>query len=281
MKGGRIETNMNIPVIGLGTWKITDREQLVRVIRDAYESGYRLFDTAAAYGNEIALGRAFRENGIPRREIWLQDKLWNTCYGYEKAQEACKRSLKKLKTDYLDVYLVHWPASPKVYADWQEINAETWRGMERLYQDGYARAIGVCNFKKHHLEMLCRTAVIFPFINQVECHPGLRDLAAEEYCREKGIALQASSPLGNGTLLTNPELKELAEKKGITAAQLCLCWGLQHGYAVIPKTVNRERMEENIASAKGALSEEEMQVIDRMPYCGGLGIDADEVVSFE
>ncbi len=280
MKTYVLSNNNSIPGIGLGTWQITDRDLLKSIIRDAYDAGYRLIDTAAAYSNEIALSKAISENGLPREELFLSDKVWNTSRGYEAVQEACKKSLKKLKTDYLDLYLIHWPASPKLYPNWAEINADTWRGMERLYKDGFVRAIGVCNFKKHHLEELLKEAEVKPFINQVEMHPGLNQTELLDYCYDKDIVVEASSPLGNGQILANPVLNEIAAEKKKTTAQICLRWGLQKGVIVIPKSSNPERIKQNIEVFDFELTEEELEKIDSIPYCGGIGIDSDEVVEF-
>lgn len=277
MKTVQLRNDVQLPMIGAGTWKITDREQMKDVVRTAYQCGYRLFDSAAAYYNEMVLGKAFAELQLPRDKIIMQDKLWNTCYGYENAQTACKRSLKKLKMEYLDVYLVHWPASSRQYDNWEEINAETWRGMEQLYKDGLVRAIGVCNFKINHLEALAKTASILPFINQIECHPGMPGNEIAEYCIQRKIQIQASSPLGNGQILNNEVILKIAKDSGISAAQLCLKWGIEHGYIVLPKTVNHERLRENINLDNISLNAEIMYILDNMPFCGGLAIDSEEV----
>lgn len=281
MEKVQLKNNLAIPSIGLGTWKITDKQQMLMTIESAFINGYRLFDTAAAYMNEMALGKALKELQIPREELIIQDKLWNTCYGYEEAQEACKRSLRKLKTDYLDVYLIHWPATAKQYDNWQEINAETWRGLETLYKEGYIRALGVCNFKPYHLSELCKMSEIVPHINQIEFHPGMLQTETVTYCKENEIQIEASSPLGNGQILKHNTLCQMAEEKGVTVAKLCLKWGLQHGTVVIPKTTRIERLIENIQLGDFELSDDEMSIIDQIPYCGGLGIDADEVISFD
>lgn len=239
-----------------------------------------MFDTAAAYGNEIALGKGVLESGIARTELFISDKVWNTSRGYEAVQNACRKSLKKLKTDYLDSYLIHWPASMKLYSNWEEINADTWRGMEALYKDGLVRAIGVCNFKKHHLAMLEKTAEVLPFMNQIELHPGMCQEEAAIYCKEKKIQVEASSPLGNGQILCNDVLVEIAHLKGKSAAQVCLRWEIQKGLVVIPKTSNPDRLAENMDVYNFKLSAEEMERIDHITYCGGIGIDSDEVVEF-
>ena len=195
-------------------------------------------------------------------------------------QEACRKSLKKLKTEYLDLYLIHWPASMKLYPDWAEINADTWRGMEQLYKDGLVRAIGVCNFKEHHLTELEKTAEIMPMVNQVELHPGLNQSEILSYCKTRNIQVEASSPLGNGQILSNEKLVEIANRKGKTPAQICLRWELQKGIVAIPKTTAKDRLVQNIEVFNFTLNEDEMEVMDAIPYCGGIGIDPDEVVDF-
>lgn len=276
-----LRNGLRVPTVGLGTWKITDKQEMYSTIKSAYEYGYRLFDTAAAYRNEMIFGKALQELGLLREELFIQDKLWRTCYGYEESQEACKRSLRKLKLDYLDAYLVHWPASTGEYDNWNEINAETWRGMEKLYKGGYVKTIGVCNFKPHHLVELLKTAEIMPLVNQIEFHPGMMQSETASFCKEKGIQIEASSPLGNGQILSNIVLCKIAEKKRISVARLCLKWALNHGAVVIPKTVKAARLQENIELFDFALTVEEMEIIDKLSFCGGLGIDSDEVTSFE
>ena len=275
-----LRNNIKIPCAGLGTWQITNAELMQELIARAYAEGYRLIDTAAAYSNEIALVKAIAAAGIRREELFLSDKVWNTSRGYDAVQEACKRSLKKLKTDYLDLYMVHWPASKKLYPDWAEINADTWRGMEQLYKDGYVKAIGVCNFKEHHLEELKKTAQIMPFIDQFEMHPGYGQKSLLEYCSECDILAQASSPLGNGQILNHPVIAQLAGQKGKSPAQICLRWEIQKGVIVIPKTSDPERLAGNIDIFDFSLDEKEMLELDSIPYCGGLGIDPDEVTEF-
>ena len=276
----KLINGVELPQIGLGTWQITDRSQMVEVVSNAYDVGYRLFDTAAAYSNEIALSKAITEKGIAREAYILSDKVWNTSRGYRAVQEACHKSLKKLKTDYFDLYLIHWPASMKLYPDWEEINEDTWRGMEQLYKDGLAKAIGVCNFKIHHLESLKKTAEIMPMVDQVELHPGLNQNELLEYCKVNDIVVEASSPLGNGQILNNENLQMIAENKKKTVAQVCLRWGLQKGSILIPKTTNVGRMQENFDIFNFSLDKKEMDAIGKISYCGGIGIDSDEVEEF-
>ena len=269
-----------IPCLGVGTWKITDRDLMSEIIATAFEEGYRLIDTAAAYSNEIAIAKAIAANDISRSEMVISDKVWNTSRGYEAVQDTCRKSLKKLKTDYFDIYLIHWPASMKLYPNWEEINAETWRGMERLYKDGLVKNIGVCNFMVHHLEALKRTAEIMPLIEQIEMHPGLLPMDEIAYCRKEGIAIEASSPLGNGQILSNEMLREIAVSKMVSVAQLCLRWLFQKGVISIPKTVSSERIRLNRHIFDFELTDDEMIKIDLIPYCGGIGINPDEVEEF-
>lgn len=275
-----LSNGFQIPNIGIGTWQITDKEQISEIIKNARELGYRLIDTAAAYSNEISISKAISKLDLNRQDIIISDKVWNTSRGYQTVQDACKKSLKKLKTDYIDIYLVHWPASMKLYSDWADINADTWRGMEQLYKDGFVRAIGVCNFKIHHLQALKKTADIMPMINQIEYHPGLDQKDILHYCNENDIKVEASSPLGNGEILNNNILKEIAEKKRKTVAQISIRWEIQKGLIVIPKTCNIGRLAENMDVFDFELSKEEMSEIDNIPYCGGIGIDSDEVIEF-
>lgn len=276
----KLRNGIEIPAIGLGTWQITDRTLMKTIIQKAYETGFRLIDTASAYTNEIAISKAVKENEIPRNELILSDKVWNTSRGFEAVITACKKSLKKLKTEYFDIYLIHWPASKKLYPNWEEINADTWRGMEELYRQGLAKSIGVCNFKEHHLEALKKTAEIMPFINQIEFHPGMNQESLLNYCKTNSIQIEASSPLGNGQVLKNQELQKIASLKSRTTAQLCLRWLFQKGIVSIPKTSNPDRLQQNISIFDFELNETEMKTIDNIPYCGGIGIDPDEVTQF-
>lgn len=271
-----MSNGVEMPRIGLGTWQINNREVLMELIGEAYSLGYTMIDTAAAYGNERWVGRAAAALPAGREGIFLSDKVWNTCRGYEKVREACRASLKKLKTDHLDLYLVHWPASRKHCPDWKELNADTWRGMESLYREGLVRAIGVCNFTVPYLEELEKTAAVLPMVDQIEFHPGMLQRETTEYCIGKGICLEAASPLGNGRILGNGILGDIARRKGKSPAQVCLRYAVEKGFAVIPKTVDPRRLAENRDIFDFALTEAEREALDGIPYCGGVGIDPDE-----
>ena len=266
--------------MGVGTWKLNDVAAVREVLKAAASQGHFLIDTAAAYGNEIAIAKAVRELEIPREQIFIQDKLWNTNRGYQEAQEACKKSLRKLKMDYLDAYLIHWPASPELYGNWEEMNGETWRGKQRIKKEGLARIIGVCNFKQRHLERLKQEGGEMPEINQTEFHPGYHSEGLLYYCQENGILVEAGSPLGNGQILGSPILLEVARRHGKSPAQICLRWAVERGLVVIPKTSKAERVTMNRDIFGFSLTEEERERIDGMGYCGGIGIDADEVTEF-
>lgn len=277
----KLLNGIQIPQIGIGTWQITDKEIIDSIIKESYQLGYQLIDTAAAYSNEIAIGRALVNNSIKREEVFLTDKVWNSYRSYNGVQEACKKSLKKLKTDFFDSYLIHWPASMKLYPEtWKDINAEVWGGLEAIYKQGLARSIGVCNFKIHHLEALMKTALIKPMINQIEFHPGINQEEMIKYCKKNNIILEASSPLGNGQILQNKTLLEISKSRRKTIAQICLRYSLQKGFVVIPKTTSKNRLLENINIFDFELTEEEIKILDSIPYCGGIGIDSDEVVQF-
>lgn len=279
-----LSNGVKIPSVGLGTWQITDREILCETLKNAFELGYTFIDTAAAYSNELSLGRALQSLGADRQNLFISSKVWNTNRGFEEVQLACKNSLKKLKTDYLDAYLIHWPASPKMHEDWEELNWQTWRGMEKLYADGLVRSIGVCNFKTSHLESLKKNASVAPMLLQTEFHPGMNSSELKDVIEWSGknkVVLEASSPLGNGQILKNQDILSIAQGHKKSAAQICLRHSLQKGFVVIPKSVNKSRLEENISVFDFALTDDEMQKLDSLPFCGGLNLDPDEVTQFE
>lgn len=267
------------PKIGFGTWKITGKEQADLAVREAYESGYRFFDTASAYENEKLIGEAIQSTGCSRKEVLISGKVWNSHRGYEKTLKAFEATCKNLQVDYLDAYLIHWPASPAVHEDAEEINAETWKAMEKLYNDGYVKAIGVCNFLTHHLENLAKTANIKPMINQIEYHPGFVQEAITDYCKEQRILVQGWSPLGSGKLLKKAAIKEIAERYQRTPAQVCLRWCVQKGIMPVVKSVTPERIQANISIFDFVLAEEDMEKLNELPYTGS-GLNPDEIMIF-
>ena len=267
------------PLVGFGTWRIPPSEAAA-VVSAAVEAGFRLIDTAYAYENEEQVGAGLKASRTNRAELLISGKLWNTFRNKKAAKDACKNSLYHLGIDYFDAFLIHWPASAAVHSDWRQINAETWQAMEELQSDGLAHTIGVSNFKMHHLQELEKTAQVFPQIDQIEYHPGMRQQQTVEYCRSKGVSVQGWSPLGNGKMLRHPLLQELAGKYQITTAQLCIAWCIQNGVMPIVKTKHIERMRENLQVMREGLSEEDKQRIDELPFFAGSHLDPDTITIF-
>lgn len=212
-----LSNGVKIPCVGFGTWQAADGEIATEAVKSALNLGYRHIDTAAIYRNEESVGKAIRESGIPREEIFVTTKLWNKCRSYELAYSAFERSISKLGLDYIDLYLIHWPASPAEYENFNEINLDTWKAMIELYKAGKIRAIGVSNFLPHHLEALMKTEVV-PMVNQIELHPGYTQSETVEYCKKNGIIVEAWSPLGSGRVLGDERLLKIAERYGKSVA---------------------------------------------------------------
>ena len=276
MENMKLNNGYMIPEIGYGTWQSPDSEVTVNGVKAAIAFGYRHIDTAAAYKNEESVGEGIKESGIARKDLFVTSKVWNTQRGYEKTIAAFEKTLSDLDLDYLDLYLIHWPASKKDYENWEEINLETWRAMTDLYKAGKIKAIGVSNFKPHHLEALMKTEVK-PMVNQIEFHPGFMQEETVKYCRENGILVEAWSPLGTGRMLTNPDLQEIASHYGKSVAQICIRWCIQHDVLPLPKSVTPSRIEENSNVFDFEINAEDMQRIDALENFGGSGLDPDEV----
>ncbi|MDR1438491.1 MAG: aldo/keto reductase [Clostridiales bacterium] len=234
-----------IPCVGFGTWQAPDGSVAVSAVKAAIGAGYRHIDTAAIYGNEASVGRAVKESGVARSDLFITTKLWNEDHGYERTLRAFEASLQKLGLDYIDLYLVHWPNPISFRGKWQEANAGTWKAFEELYRAGRIRAIGVSNFRQRHLDELAKTADVAPMVNQIRLCPGGTQDELAEYCRERGVLLEAYSPLGMGKALASPEVMALAGKYAKSAAQICIRWSLQRGYLPLPKSVTPSRIREN------------------------------------
>lgn len=271
----RLASGAEIPCIGLGTWKAPDGDVAENAVRAALDAGYRHIDTAAIYRNEASVGEAILKSGIDRSEIFVTSKLWNKCRGYEMAFSAFERTMSKLGLDYLDLYLIHWPASSAEYENWNEINLETWRAMCELYKAGRIKSIGVSNFMPHHLEALMKCE-IFPMVNQIEFHPGYTQWETVEYCKNHGIIVEAWSPLGSGRVLSDKRLADIASKYGKSVAQLCIRWCLQNGTLPLPKSVNPERIKENADVFDFEISKEDMQTINGLPDFAESGFHPDK-----
>lgn len=265
-----LHNGVKMPWFGLGVFQVEDGDEVINSVKWAIEHGYRSIDTAAVYKNEEGVGQAIKESGIPREELFITSKLWNSNQGYEETLQAFETTLSKLDLDYLDLYLIHWPV-PKLNK-----YKETWKALEKLYKDGKIRAIGVSNFKEHHLEDLMTEAEIVPMVNQVEFHPHLQQESLHEFCKKHQIQLEAWSPLKQGKILADPTLTKIAEKHGKSTAQVILRWDLQKEVVTIPKSVKQHRIQDNSNIFDFELSEEDMQLIKEMNREERVGPDPDE-----
>jgi len=252
-----LNNGVKIPMEGFGVFQVPEAEVCERAVLDALAAGYRLIDTAAAYFNEEAVGAAIKKSGIPREELFITTKLWIQDAGYEKANKAFQTSLDKLGLEYIDLYLIHQP-----FNDYYG----SWRAMEELYEQGKIRAIGVCNFYPDRLADLCANAKVIPAVNQVELHPFFAQSGALQIMKELGVQPQAWGPLAEGRhgIFTHEVLSMIGEKYGKTAAQVALRWNTQRGVVIIPKSVHRERMEENLNIWDFTLSDEDMAAINAL-----------------
>ena len=265
-----LNDGQKIPIVGFGTYKAKEQEGIQAVI-DALNGGYRLIDTAAIYGNEETVGKGIKASGIPRDQLVVTTKVWREMLGYEQAKAALEQSLFRLGLDYIDLYLIHWPANARNYKNWQQTNADTWHAMEELQAEGKIRSIGVSNFWQEHLETLFQTAKVIPAVNQIEFHPGYWQPELTEFCQTRGIAVEAWSPLARGQVFGNKTLEKIANKHQQSVAQVCLRWIVQHQVIVIPKSTSAARIEENIKLFDFELSEQEMKQIDELPEMGFSG----------
>ena len=231
-----LSNGYKIPCIGFGTWQTPEGETAVNSVKEAINAGYKHIDTAAVYGNEKSIGKAIKESGINRNELFITSKVWNKDRGYKTTLAAFEKTINDLQLDYLDLYLIHWPASVNKFKDWYNINLETWKAMTELYKAGKIKSIGVSNFMPHHLKSLMETE-IKPMINQIEFHVGFMQEETFKYCNDNNILVEAWSPLGTGKMLNNDTLKTIASKYNKSAAQLCIRWCLQNNTLPLPKSI--------------------------------------------
>ena len=250
-----LNNGVSIPLLGLGTLHGHGKE-LAQAMAVALELGYRHFDTAKAYGNELEVGMAIRESGLPREEVFVTTKLWNTDHGYDAALTAIDGSLRRLGLSYVDLYLVHWPVSGQ--------RPETWRAMEDIYRAGKARAIGVSNYTERHLTELLATADVMPTVNQIEFTPYLYQRGLQRFCESRRIRIEAWSPLTRGEKLDDPRLGTIAARYGKTPAQLLLRWGVQHNVIEIPKSLTPAHLAENAALFDFSISVADMEALDAL-----------------
>jgi diketogulonate reductase-like aldo/keto reductase len=249
-----LANGVKMPWFGLGVYKIPEGKEMITTVQKALEFGYRSFDTAALYQNEQGLGKAIHASSIPREDLFITSKVWNTDQGYDSTLKAFHDSLNRLQLDYLDLYLIHWPV-PNLYKD-------TWKALETLYKEKRIKAIGVSNFQIHHLKDIMKDANVIPMVNQVEYHPKLTQNDLRTFCKQENIQLEAWSPLMRGRLQDNPVLIEIAQKHAKTVAQVILRWDLQNEVITIPKTTKVERLRENANIFDFVLTDEEMIAIN-------------------
>lgn len=264
----KLNNGTEIPAVGLGVFKVEPGDEVYQAVRSALELGYRHIDTASFYGNEEGVGRAIKESGIPREEIFVTTKVWNDEQGFEEAKAAFKRSLTRLQMDYVDLYLVHWPFPGKF--------KDTYRALEEIYAEGKAKAIGVSNFLPHHLEELLKDAKVTPAVNQIELHPQLQQKETRDFCAKHDIKIEAWAPLGKARYLDHPVLQELAEKHQKKPSQIMIRWEYQSGIITIPKSINKERQKENADIFDFSLTDEDMVKMLSMDAGNRLGKHPDK-----
>lgn len=267
-----LNNGVEMPWLGLGVWqgKPEDGPHVEAAVRTAIEAGYRSIDTASAYKNERGVGRAVRESGVPREEIFVTTKVANPDHGYDKTLQAVDLSIGELGLDYVDLLLIHWPVSIRASF------LDTWRALEKVYAEGKVRAIGVSNFQIRHLETLLAECEVVPAVNQVEYHPRLTQVELHSYCKSKGIQLEAWSPLMLGHLLEEPVIQELSQRYGRTPAQIVLRWDLQNGVVTIPKSANPKRIYENADLFGFELSADDVERLNGLNQNERSGMDPDK-----
>jgi diketogulonate reductase-like aldo/keto reductase len=251
-----LNTNARIPQVGLGVWQAPRGAATRGAVLAALRLGYRHVDSARVYGNERDVGAAIEESGIPREEVFVTTKLWNEDQGYDSALRAFDASAARLGLDYVDLYLIHWPVPGK--------RLESWRALERIFADKRARAIGVSNFLRPHLEELLARATVVPAADQIECSPFLQHRETRAFCAQHGIVVEAYSPLTRGRRLSHPAVLAIAKRVSRSPAQVLLRWGIQHGLVVLPKSVHEERIAENASLFDFVLDEAAMRDLDKL-----------------
>ncbi|MDD4081649.1 MAG: aldo/keto reductase [Eubacteriales bacterium] len=272
-----LSNGVEIPCIGFGTWQMPEGRVAVGSVREAIAAGYRHIDTAQGYDNETSVGRGVKESGIPRRDIFITTKLVNSVRGYQETLDAARGSLEKLGMDYVDLFLIHWPRPVDFKDNWKQKNAESWRAFEALYHKGVIKALGISNFRPHHIDALLETAEIMPVVNQIRLAPGDTQDEVVIHSRKKGMLLEAYSPLGVGRVFEVPEMKKMAEKYGKSIAQIAIRWSLQRGYLPLPKSVTPSRIRENAQVFDFELSPEDVERIANLKGSVGYSDDPDKI----
>ena len=275
-----LKNGIEIPDIGFGTWNIPYGEDCEKAVFEAIKAGYRHIDTAGAYGNERSVGlgvKAAIHEGLikDRSDVFITSKLWNTNRSYNKAFRGFDKSMRNLDLDYIDLYLIHWPANKVRYKNPDEVNAVTWQALEELYEEGRAKSIGVSNFLPHHIEELKKSAKVLPMVNQIELHVGYMQEDVVEYNNNNGIITEGYSPLGTGALLDNELLWEMAKKYQTTVSNICISFLRKRGIIPLPKTTSPDRMSGNLRLIR--IEDEDMDILYNFPYIGGHAHNPDEV----
>ena len=247
-----------MPQLGLGVWKAADGDEVVNAVQTALESGYRMIDTAMVYQNERGVGEGIRAAGLNRDDIFITTKLWNSDQGSETVRPALKASLERLGLEYVDLYLIHWPTPSR------DLFVETWKEFIKLKEDGLTRSIGVSNFRIEDLERLKQETGVVPVVNQIELHPYFQQRELREYADKNNIRIESWSPIGGskGNLLEDEVIASISERHHKSAAQVVIRWHIQHGLIVIPKSVNENRIKENLNVFDFELSEDDMALLD-------------------
>lgn len=262
-----LHNGVQMPYLGLGVYLSKDGEEVINAVKEALNHGYRHIDTAAIYENEEGVGEGIRQSNVPREDVFLVSKVWNTDQGYEATLKAFEASLNRLGTDYLDLYLIHWPKG--------DLSKDTWRALESLYREKRVRAIGVSNFLKHHLEDLLGIVEIVPMVNQMEFHPYLVQQELMDFCSSHQIQYEAWSPLMQGNIFDLDIMKDMAAKYNKTIAQIVLRWDLQKGVVTIPKSSKKERIKANSELFDFTLSDEDVKLLDSLDKGKRFGPDPD------
>ncbi|OAI83983.1 glyoxal reductase [Exiguobacterium sp. KKBO11] len=268
MQYAKLSNGITIPQIGFGVWQVDEETEAPAAVAEALRVGYRHIDTAAVYKNERGVAKGIKESGVKREDLFLTSKVWNDDIRAGRTKEAFAESLERLETDYLDLYLIHWPVEGYI---------EAWKAMVELYEAGKIKAIGVSNFKEHHLDTLAEEGLMAPMINQVELHPQLPQHELHEYLQDHNIQVEAWSPLMQGKFLEINDFKEIAEKHGKTPSQVVLRWHLDNGIVALPKSVTPERIAENFDVFDFQLDADDLEKIDRIATDVRLGPDPDKI----
>ncbi|HSH18467.1 MAG TPA: aldo/keto reductase [Candidatus Saccharimonadales bacterium] len=249
---------VRMPAIGFGTWEISPDDTAETAVRTALEMGYRHIDTAKIYGNEQGIGRAVRASGVPREEIFITTKLWNSDHAYDDAMQSIDGSLERLGLEYVDLYLIHWPQS--------DARDEAWKALTEIYESGKAKSIGVSNYTVRHLEELLGQSDVVPMVNQVEFHPFIYEQQKDlvDYCKDKNILIEAYSPLSRHSKTSHPEIEQIAEQAGKTPSQVILRWCLQHGTVPLPRSQNPDHIKENLEIFDFELDDQAMETLNSL-----------------